>query len=236
MSSKVEYNPDVAWMIKYPMGRMLFRSGHTINSLKNEFQTSTKRCREIVENPTSVPLFQLILLAKLTQQPLQTIINIATGLTPDDKHYLDEEMTSVIEEEKLRRDRWERSYEIQLRKLKEEKAARLMPSWAMEGTTVETRIKMETPITTEHSSLLTKEDEKSEKGKLLIEKRRTFAKNNPDNRSIVKFSYFCTNCKAPEYFGLSNCFSCKWFEGDMSLMDKRKVKPPSKTFSYDKRK
>lgn len=232
MSSKINYSPDVAWMIKFPMGRVLFRAGHTINSLRGEFQTSTKRCREIVENPTIVPLIQLIKLAKLVEQPLQTIINIATGLTPDDKHYLDEEMTSIIEDEKLRRMQWEQSYEIQIKKIKDEKTSRLMPSWALEGgETVKTN-----QSSNKYSSLIDRDKEKSPETIAIIEERRTFAKNNPKSRSLIKFSYFCANCRAPEYFGVDNCFSCKFFEGDMSLMDKRKVRPPSNKFTYDKRK
>lgn len=244
MSSKINYSPDVAWMIKFPMGRVLFRAGHTIGSLRNEFQTSTKRCREIVENPTTVPLIQLIKLARLVEQPLQTIINIATGLTPDDKHYLDEEMTSIIEDEKLRRMQWEQSYEIQIKKLKDEKTSRLMPSWAMEdevtdgrdGKLTSPRINNKPITTTEHASVIEKSFEKTQEGIELIEKRRNFAKNNPKSRSLIKFSYFCTNCRAPEYFGIDNCFTCKFFENDMSLIDKRKVKPPSAKFTYEKRK
>lgn len=232
MSSKTNCSPDVAWMIKYPMGRVLFRAGHTIYSLRGEFQTSTKRCREIVENPTTVPLFQLIKLARLVDQPLQTIINIATGLTPDDKHYLDEEMTSIIEDEKIRRMQWEQNYEVQIKKLKDEKTSRLMPSWAMEGTVT-------TPTSSnikEHASPIEKNSENTPEVKELIEKRRIFAKNNPKSRALIKFSYFCINCRAPEYFGVDNCFTCKFFEGDMSLMDKRKVRPPSNKFTYDIRK
>lgn len=107
-----------------------------------------------------------------------------------------------------------------------------MPSWAMEGTVTTTT----TSNNKEHAYPIERNSENTPEVKDLIEKRRIFAKNNPKSRALIKFSYFCANCRAPEYFGVDNCFTCKFFEGDMSLMDKRKVRPPSNKFTYDIRK
>ena len=97
---------DIAYMVKFPLGRLLYKAGHTIDSIKNEFNTSNLKVRQLLEDPTKAPLAWLKSIADLSGHSLQTIINVSSGLTPEDKHYLDEEASEIIEEDKRRRADW----------------------------------------------------------------------------------------------------------------------------------
>lgn len=217
---------DMAYMIKFPLGRLLYRSGHTIRSLKNDLHTSHLKVCEALENPDRMKLEWVKKISEISNQPLQTIINVCTGLTPDDKHYLDEDMTSIIEDDKAMRAKWGNRYKEKLNEIKKEKTKRLMPSWASEEVKV---VEKTSNIIEEHTTRIQKNDNRKET-KEMIEARRDFAHKNPENRTCVKFNLWCEKCKSPEYFTLERCFDCKFFENDMSKPDLRKIKPPKGSF------
>lgn len=233
---------DIAYMVKYPIGRVLYKAGHTLDSIKNEFQTSGLKITQLLENPEKAPLDWLKRISDMAGMSLQTIVNIASGLTPDDKHYLDEEVEEIIEDDTKRRKEWGNKYEQRLKELREEKKNKLIPSWVNEGRKgVRKSVTYEKVERLNHLEKLDAYSKGIPQGaetkdpeiKKEIEQRREFAKNNPSDRTCLKFNYFCTLCKSPEYFTLERCFSCRWFENDKSLADLRKSKPPmTKNFFF----
>lgn len=226
---------DIAYMVKFPLGRLLYKAGYTLDSLKNEFNVSNLKIKQILEEPQKAPLAWLKTIADLSGNSLQTIVNISSGLTPDDKHYLDEEITDIIDEDKRRREEWGNSYEQRLKELREERRSKLIPNWISEGKNgvrkapfykKEPKLDYKEVLLAYENGIKRNSEINDPVVKKEIEERRKFARENPKERICIKFNYFCARCKSPEYFTLERCFSCRFFENDKSLADLRKIKPP----------
>lgn len=226
---------DISYMVKFPIGRLLYKSGHTIDSLKHEFNISGLKVRALLEEPQKAPLAWLKTIADLSGNSLQTIVNISSGLTPEDKHYLDEEIEDIIDEDKRRREEWGNSYEQRLKELREEKRNKLIPKWITDGKDgvrkseyykKQPKLDYKEVLLAYEKGIVRNSEINDPVVKKEVEDRRKFAKENPTDRACIKFNYFCARCKSPEYFTLERCFSCRWFENDKSLADLRKIKPP----------